>query len=307
MKKEGDTVEIRNLITFLEVAERLSFSGAAEAMGYTQSTVSAQIKALENELGEPLFLRLGRRIILTDRGRSLLVPAREITGLARGIGEGLGRGEQEITGYVRIAMADSIADQMLGETYAEYHRRFPGVRMLILPGETGALLDLLRRGDADLAYVIDRPLYREELAVADEREVDMHFVTRRGSPWDLGRRVTPHELLSMPLLLTEAGISYRALLEERLAEWHLALSPFIETGSTERLLRLVSLGLGVSFLPAYVSASAEADGTLSVLDVPDLSITVRRQLLYHRQRWLSPALRSVIDYYREVAERDQRA
>ena len=292
-------MEIRNLTTFLEVASRLSFSGAADALGYTQSTISAQIKALESELGEPLFERIGRQVSLTDRGRSLLEPAREIVSLARGIGEGLGRGEEEITGYVRIAMADSLSNLMLGERYAEFHRRYPGVRGLILPGETEALIDMLHRGEADLAYVIDRPICREELIVADEERVEMRFVTRRGSFCDLGRPITPSELLSLPMLLTEAGISYRALLEERLAEWHLSLSPFIETGNTERLLELVRLGLGVSFLPDYVTKEAEASGEIVALDVPALSVCVRRQLLYHRQRWLSPALRAVIEYFKE--------
>ena len=299
-------MEIRNLTTFLEVAERLSFSGAADALGYTQSTVSAQIKALEDELGEPLFERIGRHIDLTDRGRSLLAPAREIVGLARGIGEGLGKERSEVTGYVRIAMADSLSNMMLSERYAEYHRRFPAVRTLILPGETEALLEMLRHGEVDLAFVIDRPICREELCIADEETVEMHFVAKRGSVWDTENPLSPRELLGMPMLLTEAGISYRALLEERLAEFHLSLSPFIETGNTERLLELVSLGLGVSFLPSYVTEAAEARGEIVRLDVPDLSVSVRRQLLYHRQRWLSPALLSVIDYFREVSHQKTR-
>jgi DNA-binding transcriptional LysR family regulator len=294
-------MEIRNLTTFLEVAERLSFSGAADALGYTQSTVSAQIKALEDELGEPLFERIGRHISLTDRGRSLLSPAREIVSLAFGIGEGLGRERSEVSGYVRIAMADSLANLMLGERYAAFHRRFPAVRTLILPGETKELIDKLRRGEVDLAFVIDRPIYREELVAADERSVEMRFVARRGSPYDLGRTLSPEELVEMPLLLTEAGISYRALLEEKLAARHLALSPFIETGSTERLLELVKLGLGVSFLPSYVTEEAERRGEIVALDIPDLAVTVRCQLLYHRQRWLSPAIQSVIDYFRAVS------
>lgn len=291
-------MEIRNLTTFLEVAERLSFSGAADALGYTQSTVSAQIKALESELGEPLFERIGRHISLTDRGRSLLSPARDIVSLARGIGEGLGKGEEEVAGYVRIAMADSLANLMLGERYAEFHRRYPGVRGLILPGETEALVDMLRQGEADLAFVVDRPICREDIVIASESEVKMRFVARRGSPYDLGRPITPSELLSLPMLLTEAGISYRALLEERLAEFHLLLSPFIETGNTERLLELVKLGLGVSFLPDYVTEAAEQSGEIVALDVPDLEIGVRRQLLYHRQRWLSPAISAVIRYFK---------
>ena len=184
-------------------------------------------------------------------------------------------------------MADSLSNMMLGERYAAYHRRYPAVRTLILPGETEALLEMLRCGEADLAFVIDRQICREELVVASEQQVEMRFVAKRGSEWDTGRSISPEELLRMPMLLTEAGISYRALLEQRLAEFHFTLSPFIETGNTERLLELVMLGLGVSFLPAYVTEEAERCGEIVSLDVPDLRVTVRRQLLYHRQRWLS--------------------
>ena len=152
-------MEIRNLSTFLEVAERRSFSRAADALGYTQSTVSAQIKQLETELGEPLFERIGHRIDLTERGKRLIGAAREIVNLAAGLAERGSEGGESLSGEIRIAMAPSLCDLMLGRVYAEYHRRHPGVRMQILCAETDAMIDQLRRGEADLAMVIDRPIF----------------------------------------------------------------------------------------------------------------------------------------------------
>lgn len=296
-------MEIRNLSTFLEVAERRSFSRAADALGYTQSTVSAQIKQLETELGEPLFERIGHRIDLTERGKRLIVAAREIVNLAEGLTESGGESGESISGDIRLAMAPSLCDLMLGPIYAEYHRRHPGVRMQILCAETDAMIDQLRRGEADLAMVIDRPIFREELIIASETEVPMRFVAGRGSAWAVGQPISPEALLGMPLLLTESGLSYRAMLEEMLAERKMTTHPFIEMGSTERLLELVKLGLGVSFLPEYVTRDAEARGEIVYLDVPELKLRVRRQLLYHRQKWISPAMRSVLDYYTAASER----
>ena len=105
------------------------------------------------------------------------------------------------------------------------------------------------------------------------------------------------ELLLHPFILTEKGMSYRRLLEEKLAELSLEIQPVLEIGSTELICSLVEQGAGISFLPEYVIKNRVKAGTLVCLPVSGLEIHVWKQLLYHRNKWVSPQMETVLKYF----------
>lgn len=109
-------MDIRTLKTFIYVAELASFTKAAEALGYSQSTVSFQIKQLESELDAKLFERIHHTVTLTDRGREVLPYAHQINQLARDM-EAAARVEPTISGHIRLAMADSLCSTLLGARF----------------------------------------------------------------------------------------------------------------------------------------------------------------------------------------------
>ena len=119
-------MELRNLITFIHVAELGSFTKAAEQLGYSQSTISFQIKQLEDELGCLLFDRINHTITLTQRGHELVSYAQQVIALTDDFKESLAK-EDSCHGHVHIVTPDSVCEEMIYSHYADFHNRYPDI------------------------------------------------------------------------------------------------------------------------------------------------------------------------------------
>ena len=117
-------MELRNLTTFIQVAELGSFTRAAEQLGYSQSTVSFQIKQLEDELGCLLFERINHTITLTEKGRDLVSYAHQIRSLTDTLKETL-ENEKEISGHIHVVTPDSVCEEMINSHYIDFHSKYP--------------------------------------------------------------------------------------------------------------------------------------------------------------------------------------
>ena len=295
-------MELRNLITFLQVAERKSFSRAAEALSYTQSTVSGQIKQLENELNTRLFDRVNHSVVLTESGNALVKSAQKILNIMSEI-ENNTSTESACEGTVRFAMAPSVCDLMMGSTYMSFNHMFPKINLKIMAAETYEMLDMLNRNEADIIFTVDRHIYDAQYIIASEKKVKMNFVASSDFELANARNIGIEKLLSYPFILTEKNLSYRKPFDEKLAEKNLEVIPVIEMGNTSLVLELVELGLGISFLPEYVTKKSREQSKICYLDVEDFEIDMWRQLLYHKDKWISPSIQHVIEYCSMVSER----
>ena len=119
-------MDIKSLETFIQVAELNSFTKAAQKLGYSQSTISFQIKQLEKSLNTQLFERINHTVSLTDRGREVLEYAHRIRRLTQKMDKQLKR-EQTASGHVRIAMADSLCSWLLKDDFGTFRRHFPQI------------------------------------------------------------------------------------------------------------------------------------------------------------------------------------
>ncbi len=295
-------MEIRNLVTFLQVAERKSFSKAAEALSYTQSTVSAQIKQLEDELNTRLFDRVNHGVVLTQSGNNLVNKAQKILNIVNEI-ESESSDTDICEGNVRFAMAPSICDLMMGQTYMTFNKMFPKINVKIMAAETYEMLEMLNRNEADIIFTVDRHVYDAQYIIASEKKVKMNFIAPSDFPLAGKKNISIEELIKYPFVLTEKNLSYRKPFDEKLAEKNLEVTPVIEMGSTSLILELVELGLGVSFLPDYVTQRFKDEGKICYLDVKDFEVGMWRQLLYHKDKWISPAIQRVIEYCSRISER----
>ena len=287
-------MDLRNLKTFITVAELASFTRAAEQLGFSQSTVSFQIKQLERELRVRLFERTRHAMKLTDQGREVLRYAYRMDKLTQDLTEDL-HAKEEITGHVRLATADSLCSR-LGQTFRGFWSVYPGISLQIITAGTASLFQLLRHNEVDLVLTLDSHIYNSEYRLIREAQISTHFVA--APDCSLCRKVSLsiEDLLDTPFLLTEKGMSYRRLLDEGLAARSLEVRPLLETGDTELLCQLVSQGTGCSFLPDYATDSAVTDGRLVRLPVVDFEVKVWKQLFCHRDKWISPQLQAVMDY-----------
>ena len=135
-------MDSRSLNTFIQVAETSSFTKAGEILGYSQPTISFQIKQLENELGVQLFDRIGHTINLTEEGREVLIYAQQICNLSQEMTLGA-RQERKAKGTVRIGMADSLCDPLIADNFGIFQQEHPDVNLKIYNADTTGLLRML--------------------------------------------------------------------------------------------------------------------------------------------------------------------
>ena len=288
-------MDIKNLITFIHVAELRSFTKAGDKLGYSQSTVSFQIRQLENELGVPLFERINRTVTLTNHGSRLLQSAYKINEVLQDF-EREKEVETEVSGKVRVAMADSLCNEVIRRVFPELHKKYPRIKLECISAGTQEMFRLLNQNEADLMYTLDSHIYDTNFSILQESRISMHFVCPADHPLAGRDHITAEELTKQPFLLTEKGMSYRRLMDEQLAAKSLEVKPVFVSGNADLICYLVEKGVGFSLLPDYVTRPYVEKGTLRYVNVPEIKLEVWTQLLHHRDKWISEPMRIVIDY-----------
>ena len=292
-------MEIRNLITFVHVAELNSFTKAALMLDYSQSTISFQIKQLENELDCLLFERINHTLILTDRGRQLLEYAQKISHLTEEFHQQLHQ-QQEVSGYVHIVSPDSVCEAMMVEHFADFYQRYPGIRLKFSTADTVSMFRMLDRNEADVMLTLDSHVYHKDYIIAQECQMDTHFVVGASSPLAKKKQISLEELANQNFILTEKGMGYRGVLDKHLEQLSLEIQPVLEISRTDIITRLLEQGNCVSFLPDFVTKHRVNEGKLCYLDVDRFEIDpIWQQLIYHKNKWISQALGTFIDYVAE--------
>lgn len=292
-------MEIRNLKTFILVAELRSFSQAAQRLGYSQSTVSFQIKQLEKELGVHLFERIHHDVLLTEEGRKVLHYAHRVDLLRQDLDAALSEKER-ITGRITLTMASSLEPLFFGPLFPRFRRDFPGISLKVNTADVQGMLQQLNRNTTDLIFALEQPIYNTSYVHLQEVRVPVCFIAGAGHPLAGRKELVMEDLVRYPFLLTEKGMSYRRYMEEQMAARSLEIEPVLETGETRHIVRLVAQGLGLSCLPDYAFREHEKTGVIVRLPVTDFHLDVWLQLLRHRDKWLSPALECVIAFCKEV-------
>lgn len=291
-------MDLKNLLTFMHVAELNSFTRAGQKLGFSQSTVSFQIKQLERELGTQLFERINHTVVLTEKGRDVLKFAHQISKMTQELDKRL-QNEEEVSGNVRIAMADSLCDNMLQEGFGEFRDRYPGISLKIITAGTEEMFRLLNQNEADAVLTLDNHIFHAEYVIAREERAGVHFVVDSENPLCEREELFPEDLAGQPFLLTEKGMSYRRLMDEKFAELSMEILPVLEIGSAGLICSLVEQGAGISFLPDCVTEEKVRAGRLRYLPVKNFEIEIWKQLLYHRDKWVTPQLESALAYLSE--------
>lgn len=289
-------IDTKNMETFIQVAELCSFTKAAKKLDYSQSTVSFQIRQLEEMLNVRLLERINHTVALTEAGRKVLNYAHRLEQLTVDMEKEL-RPQPSVSGHVRMALADSLACWILREHYENFRAAYPGITLKMATASTEELFRMLNQNETDLVYTLDHHVYNSDYIIGAEERIQAHFVAAPGFLPFSFLTVPVRELITFPFLLTEKGMSYRRLMDEHLARFSLEVRPVLEFGSADLLCTLVTQGAGVSFLPDYVTEAALKSGRLVRLSVPEFKPELWRQLLYHKDKWVSPAMQTVIEYF----------
>lgn len=287
-------MEFREISTFLQVAKFKSFSRAAEQLGYTQAAVTIQIKNLENELGVHLFDRIGKQTLLTHQGRIFYNYASNITREISQAKDALSNPD-ELTGKLCLGTIESVCASVFPVLLREYHRRYPKVNIKIVTDSPEILLHMMDKNALDIVYFLDKPVYNTKWVKVLEKPEEVFFVSSSENPLSKRRELNLDEVICQPFISTEKDASYRLLLEESLAEKGYELHPFLETGNTEFIINQLRHNLGVSFLPGFIVKKDLDEGRLSRLDVRDFHLQVCRQIVYHKDKWVTREMKAFLE------------
>ena len=295
MQKEVQAMELRNLITFIHVAELGSFTRAAEQLGYSQSTISFQIKQLEEELDCLLFERINHTITLTERGRDLVSYAHQVRALTEDFKESFSK-EEDPNSHIHIVTPDSVCEDMIHSHYVDFHEKYPHISIKFTTADTTDMFDMLSRNEADAIITLDSHSYRKDYIIAKEERLPMHFVTNAKSKFAGKKGLRMQDIAGEPFILTEYGQGYRRVFDKELAKKSLEITPVLEIGRTDIITSILAKSDMISFLPDFVTKKLIESGELCYLDVCDMEIEIWKQLIYHKNKWMSKSLKCVIDY-----------
>ncbi len=248
----------QQLAYVVAVAEHRHFTRAAEALEVAQPSLSASIRALESELGAPLFHRARGNVTLTPAGEALLPIAKRVLA-------DIEAARQEVSvlvrlrgGRVRLGATPSLCTGLLPSVLADFRHRYPGVTLQLREGGSRDLVRALDDGDLDLALVIlplpareqglvTQPLLREELVLATATEL---FGPPSAGP------VPMSALEGVPLLTFRRGYDLRTALEAACRAAGLQPWLVVEGGELDAMVALAEAGVGACLLPTSVAQRA---------------------------------------------------
>ena len=241
-------MEWQQLLGFYHAAKLGSFTKAAEATFRTQSALTQQIKALEEELQCLLFERLGRRVRLTVAGERLFKFAEDTFArfdhLKEDLHDLLGRPH----GRLKLAAPFTTLYHLLPATVQEYARRFPHVELTILDRPQRQVIALVQNGDVDFGLVLEA-VAPKNLAQVRWRRVRTALMVPEGHPLTQARKVSLKAIARHPLILPPRSLEYsgRERLEDMFRQEGIDYRVVMESANVELSALYVSLGLGIAF------------------------------------------------------------
>lgn len=294
-------LDSRQLRAFATLARTGSFTVAAKELYLSQSAVSHSMKALEQEVGCRLLDRLGKKVLLTQAGETLLHHTEKILlemANARGALEQLGKWGR---GRLRIGASTTACQYILPAVLREFKESFPQCMISIEPGDSSKALEMLRTHRIDLAIMLQpdnedlcdfHPLFTDELM----------FLVGALHPWARQGQVTRAEIPRQSYVLYNKGSHTFRLIEKFFREEDMVLNTVIELGSMDAIKELVKLGVGVGILAPWIAQKELQEKSLVALPLGKRKLKRNWGISHWKSRRLSLAEETFLGLCKTVAE-----
>lgn len=292
-------MDIRNIQTFVCVAELKSFTRSAQALNYVQSTVTMRIQQLEKELGFPVFDRIGKTISLTPLGQEFLLYANDILQTMEKV-DTLGKIPDDIRGTLHVGILESLLFSTILEMVSTFKKRYKNVNIQFKMGQAADLQVWLKENRLDLVYLSGNLNIEPDLVCCYKREERLIFMANPECELAGKTAVTLEEIFQYPLIVTESsGICYGKLCELATAQ-NLILEPSLMVDSTIAVADLVCKGMGIAFLPEYSVRKQLNAGQLVEIKTNLAPQIYYSQILRHKNKWNVSYLEGFISLIQEV-------
>ncbi|EKN71093.1 LysR family transcriptional regulator [Neobacillus bataviensis LMG 21833] len=288
-------MEIKQLITFKMAAENLNFTQTAKLLNFAQSSVTAQIKGLESEVGKPLFERLGKRLILTEAGHQFKAYAEKMIRLSEEA-KLIVHGGEEQTGTLLIGAQESQCTYRLPPILKEFKTQFPKVKLVFKPAHSDEMArEHLEAGLLDVAFIMDTCKSGDSLKIKPLIKEELLIVASSSHPLLEKSAVFPEDLEHETILLTETGCSYRTIFEDFFRSAGVYPLNKIEFGSIEAIKQCVIAGLGIALLPKMAVETDLKMGRMKEIGWENTTAPIYTQIAWHKDKWMTPPLEAFIE------------
>ena len=289
-------MEIRQLETFVHVAQLQSFSRAAEVLGYTQSAITVQIRLLENELGAELFRRGARHITLTEAGEVLYRYAVEILELEHVAKEEIGSMRAGQKGNLRLGLVSSCASNELYDELRLFHKDFPEVHVKLFEGNTYEQMEMLRKGKVDVA-VLRTPFPSYGLESVTIRHDRMAVAAAKGKLPVTNGTLTLKALEKRPIIIYRR---WEKLVLDEFEKEMAVPEVYCVTDDARTSLQWAEAGIGIAIVPESILAWGK---NLETAFLAEKNLASSLSLVKRRGQLASRVAESFFRFFKEEEER----
>ncbi|MEI2664464.1 LysR family transcriptional regulator [Rossellomorea sp. LJF3] len=288
-------MDLNYFYTFKEVVKWGSYTKTGEELGYAQSSVTTQIRKLEEHYQIKLFERVGGKMRLTQSGEELYYYVEKIVSLLDEAEERISQ-ESNLRGTLRIGTVESLAAYFITPYIKELKGKHPELKILLESGLCPNLKEGILEGKYDMAILLDRFSEHPDLTTIPIRQEKLVMIAPRGHRLHSLKRMNVRELESETLILTEKGCSYRVLLEQLLKENDVQAKSIISFSSLEAIKQCVADDLGLAILPE-IAVQKEIESGKVVVKIPfdHEKSPLYTQIIYLEKKWLTPPLTQLIE------------
>ena len=288
-------MELWQLRTFRAVAENLNFTKASEQLFLTQSAVSHQIKALEEDFGVPLFIRGKRGVILTDAGKTALKYAIKILDQAEEMREIVAGREKAIAGRVRVAAATQALVYLFAPLFEDFMDAFESVELIFRTTvSTEQTVEDILNGVADVGFA-SLNIYSPNLEVTELFQDELVLVVGKKHKLAQKDEISIRQLMSERWILFERGSSIRRATDDFFKRKKIEPETALESNDVYFIKIMIEHGLGVSLLPSWAVTEEIERGDLSLVKVKNLNLKRQIAMLSIKGQQSAP-IRAFINY-----------
>ncbi|MCO7126521.1 LysR family transcriptional regulator [Sporolactobacillus shoreicorticis] len=285
-------MDTKQLLTFKIAAETLNFTRTARQLHFAQPSVTAQIQALERELGQPLFERLGKKIKLTKSGIDFKKYADQMVQLTRDAEARIMDAPPTLT----IGVTESQCTYRLPQLLKKYKLHYPKARLIVTTVNFDSeVREGIMDGRIDLGWMMGSPHATPLMTGKDLIDEKMILVASSEKPISAHLDISDDDLNGETFLLTTKGCSYRNSLEDAFEKNEIVPETVMEFVTTEAIKQCAIAGIGIAFLPEVTVQAEIEKGLLTKLNWQSAPKSVPTYLAWHKDKQLTDNMRFFIE------------
>ena len=295
-------MDLRQLEIIRAIADAGSFTAAGEKLRVSQSAISRQILLLEEELGEAVFHRIGRRVRITPAGTSLLQLSHRVFQDLQETVTGISDTRESLRGTMRLIGGMTVCLYVFPALLAEVRRTFPSLDLKITVAGADRSIPLLRSGEADLGLVT-LPVEANDLASEPVLEEELLLITYPAHSLAKKRKILPADLHRQPFILFETGSVTRHLVDEFFMRERIEPDIVMETQNVEIIKAMVRFGLGIGIIPWQAAAASVSASELFCSRITGHALWRQTGWLYPKMSRLPRPVSEVIRVFGQIRRR----